>query len=255
MVGAQLTMKRIALLPNHVAIVPDGNGRWAEQHGLPRLEGHQAGAENMRRMVEYLSEYPIKYLTLYGFSTENWSRPKYEVRGLFHILESFINKYVVEIHKKGIKLRHLGRLNELPQSLQLAINRGVELTKNNTGMVLSVAFNYGGRAEILDAVRKIIADGIPLENVDENLFNNYLYTAGLPEVDLVIRTADELRLSNFLIWQSAYSEYYFTSVLWPDFDKKEMEKALLAYSQRQRRFGRLQRGEKGAGVNSANLNR
>jgi len=232
-------MKKIGLLPNHVAIVPDGNGRWAEEHGLPRLKGHQAGAENMRCMVEYLNEYQINYVTLYGFSTENWNRPKYEVRGLFHILEAFIDKYVLEIHEKGIKLGHLGRLGELPRSLQLAINRGVELTKNNTGMLLSIAFNYGGRIEILDAVRHIIADGIPPENIDENLFSSYLYTAGLPDVDLVIRTAAELRLSNFLIWQSAYSEYYFTDVLWPDFDKKEMEKALLDYSQRQRRFGGL----------------
>jgi len=253
MVGAPLTMRKITLLPNHVAIVPDGNGRWAEQRGLPRLEGHHVGAENMRRMVEYLNKYPIKYVTLYGFSTENWSRPEDEVRGLFQLLGEFIDKCISEFYKNGIKLRHLGRLNELPQDLQQAINSAVELTKNNTRMTLSLAFNYGGRAEILDAVRKIIADGIPLQNIDERLFNSYLYTAGLPEVDLVIRTADELRLSNFLIWQSAYSEYYFTRVLWPDFDKKEVEKALLAYSQRQRRFGRLQRGKKGAGVNSATL--
>jgi len=232
-------MKKIDILPNHVAIVPDGNGRWAEKHGLPRLEGHQAGAENMYILVKYLNEYPIKYLTLYGFSTENWNRPKYEVRGLFHILKRFIEKYVLEIHERGIKLQHLGRLGELPQNLQQTINRGVELTKDNTGMLLSIAFNYGGRTEILDAVRHIIADGIPPENINEKLFDSYLYTAGLPEVDLAIRTAAELRLSNFLIWQSAYSEYYFTDVLWPDFDKKEMEKALLDYSQRQRRFGGL----------------
>ena len=232
-------MKKIDILPNHVAIVPDGNGRWAEKHGLPRLEGHQAGAENMYILVKYLNEYPIKYLTLYGFSTENWNRPKYEVRGLFHILKRFIEKYVLEIHERGIKLQHLGRLGELPQNLQQTINRGVELTKDNTGMLLSIAFNYGGRTEILDAVRHIIADGIPPENINEKLFDSYLYTAGLPEVDLAIRTAAELRLSNFLIWQSAYSEYYFTDVLWPDFNKKEMEKALIDYSQRQRRFGGL----------------
>ena len=232
-------MKKTGLLPNHVAIVPDGNGRWAEEHGLPRLKGHQAGAKNMYILVKYLNEYPIKYLTLYGFSTENWNRPKYEVRGLFYILKEFIDKYVLEIHERGIKLRHLGRLGELPQNLQQTINRGVELTKDNTGMLLSVAFNYGGRTEILDAVRHIIADGIPPQHIDEKLFNSYLYTAGLPDVDLVIRTADELRLSNFLIWQSAYSEYYFTKVLWPDFNKKEAAKALLAYSQRQRRFGGL----------------
>jgi undecaprenyl diphosphate synthase len=236
---ASSIMKSISHLPNHVAIVPDGNGRWAEQRGLSRLEGHQAGAGNMRRMVEYLSEYPIKYVTLYGFSTENWNRPQTEVSGLFQILAEFINNYVVEIHNKGIKLYHLGRLGELPPELQQIINRAVELTKNNKGMTLNVAFNYGGRAEILDAVRRIVAKGIPPESVDENLFNSYLYTAGLPEVDLLIRTGDECRLSNFLIWQTAYSEYYFTPVLWPDFDKKEIEKALLTYSHRQRRFGGL----------------
>jgi len=232
-------MEKITHFPNHVAVVPDGNGRWAEQRGLPRLKGHEAGAKNMWRMVQYLNEYPIKYLTLYGFSTENWNRPEDEVTGLFRILEQIINKYAPEVHKRGIRLRHLGRLGELPQGLQQTINGAVELTKSNTGMTLSLAFNYGGRAEIVDAARRLISDGIPLQNIDEELFSSYLYTAGLPEVDLVIRTADELRLSNFLIWQSAYSEYYFTSVLWPNFDKKEAEKALLSYSQRERRFGRV----------------
>lgn len=228
---------KITCFPNHVAIVPDGNGRWAKQHGLLRLNGHYAGVENMLRMVEYLDEYPIKYVTLYGFSTENWSRPEDEVRGLFNMLEEFINECALDIHKRGIRLRHIGRLNELPQSLQLAINKAVELTKNNTGMMLSIAFNYGGRLEILDAIRRLIAEGIPPQNIDEKLFNNYLYTAGLPDVDLLIRTGDELRLSNFLIWQTVYSEYYFTKVLWPDFSKKDIDKALLSYSQRQRRFG------------------
>ncbi len=232
-------MKKIAHLPSHVAIVPDGNGRWAEQRELPRLNGHQAGAENMWRMVKYLNEYPIKYVTLYGFSTENWSRPEDEVIGLFHILAEIIREKTAELHERDIRLRHLGRLEELPQPLQQAINEAVGLTTNNARMTLSLAFNYGGRGEILDAVRHIIAKGIPSQNIDEKLFSSYLYTAGLPDVDLVIRTADELRLSNFLIWQSAYSEYYFTKVLWPDFDKKEAEKALLAYSQRHRRFGGL----------------
>ena len=232
-------MKKVVHWPSHVAIVPDGNGRWAEKHGLPRLEGHRAGAENMWYMVKYLNEYPIKYVTLYGFSTENWSRPEDEVRGLFHILEEFISKYALEIHERGIKLSHLGRLGELPQSLQLLLNGAIELTKNNTGMTLSLAFNYGGRAEIVDAVRRLIADSIPPQNIDEKLFSSYLYTADLSDVDLLIRTANELRLSNFLIWQSAYSEYYSTNVLWPDFSKEDIDKALLAFSQRQRRFGGL----------------
>ncbi len=233
------TIRKFTQLPNHMAIVPDGNGRWAERRGLPRLNGHRAGAENTRRMIDYLNEYPIKYVTLYGFSTENWSRPEEEVRGLFELLEEFINKCVLDFQNRGIKLRHLGRLNELPQNLQLAINRAVELTKNNTRMTLGLAFNYGGRAEILDAVSRIIAEGVKPENIDEKLFDSYLYTAGLPNVDLLIRTSDELRLSNFLIWQTAYSEYHFTKVLWPDFGKKDMDKALLSYSQRERRFGGL----------------
>ena len=233
------TMKKITQLPNHVAIIMDGNGRWAKQHGLPRLEGHQAGAANIRPIIKCLNRYHIKYVTLYGFSTENWNRPEDEVSGLLHLFEESINKYVSELHENGIKLRHLGHLEELPPSLQLAINQAIELTKSNTGMTLSFALNYGGRLEILDAVRRIIAEGIPTQNIDERLFNSYLYTVGLPDVDLVIRTSGEFRISNFLMWQAAYSEYYFTDVLWPDFNEKELEKALLAYSQRQRRFGGL----------------
>ncbi len=219
--------------------MPDGNGRWAEQRGLPRFEGHRAGAESLSRVIEYLNDYRIKYVSVYTFSTENWNRPEVEVKGLFRLSEEKITSDLPQFQKMRIRLRHLGRLQELPPSLQGAINRGVELTKNNTGMTLSLAFNYGGRAEILDAVRRIIADGIPPEKLDEKLFSSYLYIADLPEVDLLIRTADELRLSNFLIWQTAYSEFYFTKVLWPDFNKKEIDKALLAYSQRQRRFGGL----------------
>jgi len=217
----------------------DGNGRWAKKRGLPRLEGHQAGAQNIRPIIKCLNQYHIQYVTLYGFSTENWNRPEDEVTGLLHLFEESINKYVSELHENGIKLRHLGHLEELPQGLQLAINKAIEITKNNTRMTLSFALNYGGRLEILDAVRHIKAEGIPIQNIDERLFNSYLYTAGLPDVDLVIRTSGEFRTSNFLIWQAAYSEYYFTDVLWPDFNEKELEKALLAYSQRQRRFGRL----------------
>ena len=190
-------------------------------------------------MLEYLSEYQIKYVTVYTFSTENWNRPEDEVKGLFNLSAEAIAKDSPHFHKRGVRFRHLGRLHELPKGLQRAINRAVELTRNNTGMTLSLAFNYGGRAEILDAVRGIIAEGIPPEKLDEKLFSSYLYTADLPDVDLLIRTADELRLSNFLLWQAAYAEYYFTKVLWPDFNHEEVDRALLAYSQRQRRFGGL----------------
>jgi len=232
-------MKKFTRLPTHVAIVPDGNGRWAEQRGLSRLDGHRAGVKNMRAIVEYLNDYQIKYVTLYGFSTENWGRPEDEVSGLFRILAERIDKDVPKLHKKGVKVRHLGRLGELPSWLQQAVSRAVELTKNNTGMTLNLAFNYGGRVEILDAVRRLVAEGVSPESIDEKLFSSYLYTAGLPDVDLLIRTGDELRLSNYLIWQTAYSEYYFTQVLWPDFTKEDIDKALLAYSQRKRRFGAL----------------
>jgi undecaprenyl diphosphate synthase len=219
--------------------VPDGNGRWAEERGLSRLEGHRAGAENINRVLEYLSDYKIKYVTIYAFSTENWSRPISEVKGLFRLAEEKLEKDLAEFNKRGVRLCHLGRLQGLPQGLQRVIKKALELTKNNTEMTLNLALNYGGRAEILDAVGRIIADGIPPRKLNEKLFGSYLYTADLPEVDLLIRTADELRLSNFLIWQTAYSEFYFTKVLWPDFDKKEVERALRAYSQRQRRFGGL----------------
>ena len=231
---------KITHLPNHIAIIMDGNGRWAEQRGLPRFEGHRAGVENLRSIMEYLGKRQLKYLTVYGFSTENWNRSEDEVKGLLRLLEETIDKEAIELHKRGIRLRHLGQLEGLPPGSQQAINRAVELTKNNTEMTLSFAFNYGGRTEILDAVRRLIAEGIPPQKIDEKLFNSYLYTAGLPDVDLLIRTSGELRSSNFLIWQSVYSEYYFTDVLWPDFDKKEVEKALLCYSQRQRRFGGLE---------------
>jgi undecaprenyl diphosphate synthase len=232
-------MRKIARLPNHIAFIMDGNGRWAEQRGLPRLEGHRAGIENTRSVIKCLGEYHIKYVTLYSFSTENWNRPKNEVNGLLKILGESIEKETAELHKNGVRLRHIGRLERLPQSLILAIEMAIELTKNNTEMTLSLAFDYGGRAEILDAVCNIIAKDTPPQDINEKLFNSYLYTADLPDVDLVIRTGGDLRISNFLLWQSAYSEYYFTKVLWPDFNAKEVEKALISYSRRQRRFGGL----------------
>jgi undecaprenyl diphosphate synthase len=224
----------------HVAIIMDGNGRWAERHGLPRFRGHIAGVDSARSTIRYLNNrHHLKYLTLYGFSTENWNRSQNEVDRIFRIFEEVIGGMSQELHKEGVRLRHLGRLEELPQSLQQEMNKAIKLTENNTGMTLGFAFNYGGRNEILDAVRRILAEGIPPQNIDEELFSRFLYTTDMPDVDLLIRTGGELRISNFLIWQSAYSEYYFTDVLWPDFDEKEIDKALLAYRQRQRRFGGL----------------
>ena len=218
---------------NHVAIIPDGNRRWAKLHGVPALEGHRRGAETMHCVVDYLVDHELSYLTVWGFSIDNWKRSKDETNALFHLLEAWIKRDTPWLNRQAVRLRHIGRLKELPDFLQLAVNKAVELTTDNTGMTLILAFNYGGRAEIVDAVRRLLEQPQP---VNENLFSHYLYTDGLPDVDLVIRTG-EFRLSNFLLWQTAYSEYYFTEALWPDFNEKELEKALQVYSERRRRFG------------------
>ena len=226
-------------LPGHVAIIMDGNGRWAEQRGLPRFEGHRAGVDNINPIISYLSELQVSCVTLYSFSTENWSRPLDEVNTLLQLLEETLNREIDGLHRQGVRFCHLGRGEELPEPVQRTLNRAAEMTRDNSGMTLNLAFNYGGRREILDAVRCLIADGIPAQNIDERLFSRYLYAGGLPDVDLVIRTGGEFRISNFLIWQVAYSEYYFTEVLWPDFNQDEMELALAAYTRRQRRFGKV----------------
>jgi undecaprenyl diphosphate synthase len=233
------TVNRITPLPIHVAIIMDGNGRWARQRGLPRLAGHKAGTDNIRRAVERFDSYGVKFLTLFAFSTENWRRPDEEINGLFSILADMIDRETKALHEKNVKLRHLGRLDSLSTVLQEKVRKAIELTRKNTGLNLSIAFDYGGRAEILDAIRHIIRDGVPPDEVSESLFNKYLYTPDLPEPDLIIRTAGEMRLSNFLIWQAAYSEFYSTPTLWPDFGEADIEKALVAYSKRERRFGGL----------------
>jgi len=221
----------------HIAIILDGNRRWAQQHGLLALYGHNQGVNSIRSVVRYLGNHGLKYLTVYGFSTENWNRAPDEVEGLFRLFTEVLNKDTLELNKKGIRLRHIGRISELPQYLQLAIQQAVKLTSGNTGMALTLAVNYGGRIEILDALRRLIDERIPSQQVDESLFSHYLYADDLPDVDLLIRTGGELRLSNFLLWQSAYSEFYSTETLWPDFGVEELEKALKTYSERKRRFG------------------
>ncbi|HJX39167.1 MAG TPA: isoprenyl transferase [Anaerolineae bacterium] len=226
-------------VPYHIGIIMDGNGRWAQQHGLPRLEGHRAGTENIRRVLRACGEYGVKIVTIYAFSTENWYRPREEVRGLIGILERVLENEVENLHREGVKLCHVGELEGLPDRLKQGVLGAIELTKENTGLTLNVAFNYGGRAEIVRAVQRILEDDVDRGDLDEDLFGQYLYTAGLPDPDLIIRTGGEMRLSNFLIWQSAYAEYYSTSTYWPDFDKEELSKAFLAYAQRERRFGRL----------------
>lgn len=226
-------------VPVHVGIIMDGNGRWAQARGLPRLAGHQAGTENLRRILRATVEFGIRILTIYAFSTENWERPREEVEGLMNILEQTIDRELPELHREGVQIRHIGRLDRVPERLQEKIRYALDLTRNNQRLILNVAFNYGGRAEIVDAVRRIIQDGIPAEQVDEALIARYLYTAGLPDPDLIIRTSGEMRVSNFLIWQGAYAEYYVTPVYWPDFDKDEYYKALAEYARRERRFGRV----------------
>lgn len=237
--SSAVIVNKTSPLPNHVAIIMDGNGRWAKQRGLPRLAGHEAGTNNVRRVVDRFNNYEVKYLTLYAFSTENWRRPDEEVNGLLHIFARMIDRETKALHEKGVRLFHLGKADSLSEELQTKVNKAIELTKNNTGITLSIAFDYGGRAEILDAVRRIVRDGIRPEDITESLFSSYLYTPNVPEPDLIIRTAGEMRLSNFLIWQSAYSEYYSTPTLWPDFKDEEVDKALIAYSRRERRFGGL----------------
>lgn len=229
----------MAKIPEHVAIIMDGNGRWANQRGLPRIEGHRAGTNNIRRIIEGFSEHGVKFLTLYAFSTENWARPEEEVQGLLSLLSQVIAGETQNLHKNGARLLHLGSLEGISDELQQSIRDAIELTKNNTTITVSLAFNYGGRAEILDAIKRLIEDNINPTDITEEMFSSYLYSAGLPDPDLIIRTAGEMRLSNFLIWQAAYSEYYSTATFWPDFGKEDIVEALKAYSQRQRRFGGL----------------
>lgn len=217
----------------------DGNGRWAARRGLPRRAGHQQGVANIRRVVRALAERGVSVVTLYAFSTENWRRPTEEVDGLLTILAEEIEPQTRELHEAGVRLVHLGDPEPLDAALQDAIALAQQVTKHNTGVVLNIAFNYGGRGEILRAVRRILADGVAPDLVDEALFSRYLYTDGCPDPDLIIRTGGEQRLSNFLLWQAAYSEYYHTPVLWPDLDADELDRALDDYRRRRRRFGAL----------------
>ena len=226
--------------PEHVAISMDGNGRWAKQRGLPRTAGHRAGAENLRRIINAAVEFDVKILTIYAFSTENWDRPKTEVRALMKIFARVLNQEVDDLHARGVCIHHIGELTGVDNSIVKGVRNAIELTRNNDRLILNVAFNYGGRSEILHAVRKMLKDGVEPDNLDEELFSSYLFTDGLKDPDLVIRTSGELRISNFLIWQAAYAEFYPTPVYWPDFGRNELHDALLAYAGRNRRFGKTQ---------------
>lgn len=226
-------------IPTHVAIIMDGNGRWARSRNLPRLAGHRAGTENLRRIIEACLEFGIPYLTIYAFSTENWERPQEEVQGLMNILANVIDRELQELCDQGVQLRHIGRLERLDPAIRQKVIKAVEVTKTNNRLILSVAFNYGGRDEIMCAIKRMLQDGVKPEQVTEELIGKYLFTAGIPDPDLIIRTSGEQRSSNFLIWQGAYCEWYFPTVYWPDFDKEQLRLALVEFSQRERRYGRI----------------
>jgi len=223
--------------PNHVGIIMDGNGRWAQERGKVRLEGHRAGTENLRRILEASVEFGVKMLTIYAFSTENWKRPPLEVQGLMSILENVIDRELGELNKNGVQLRHLGRLERLNPSIRKKVIHAIDLTRQNDRLILNVAFNYGGRDEIVQAVKHLMRDHVEPEAVTEELLSRYMYTGTSPDPDLIIRTSGEFRTSNFLIWQAAYAEYYITPTYWPDFGKKEYYQALCEFCKRERRYG------------------
>lgn len=234
----------VSAVPAHVAIIMDGNGRWAAERGLSRTDGHRAGTENIRRILQSFAAHGVRYLTLFAFSTENWERPTQEVNALIEILQEMIRAETHQLHQEGVRLLHIGRLDRLPSGIQKGIADAIEMTKGNSGITVALAYDYGGRSEMTEAIRSIVAQGIQPSQIDEQLVSGYLYTAGMPDPDLIIRTAGEMRISNFLLWQAAYAEYYSTDVYWPDFDETEVDKAIAAYGRRRRKYGRVDGGVK-----------
>jgi len=230
-------------MPRHIAIIMDGNGRWAQRKGLPRAEGHSQGGKTVEIIAQCCVDFGIESLTLYSFSIENWKRPETEVKALMHLYTQYLIEIRPMLKKNNVKLVHLGRMDGLPSTVMSELNKTMEMTSSNTGMILALALNYGGRVEIIDATRKIAQQykkgTLSLNDIDEDVFNQNLYTAGLCEPDLLIRTANEMRISNFLLWQISYSEFYVTKTLWPDFKKAALEKAIMAYAKRSRRFGTI----------------
>jgi len=225
-------------VPQHIAIIMDGNGRWAKARLLPRMVGHRAGTENLRQIIKACVEFGVRYLTIYAFSTENWKRPTDEVNGLMDIFADVLEKEVPELHDQGVQIRHLGKIEDLKPTLQQKLENAINFTKDNDKLVLCIAINYGGRDEIVQAVKKIIQEGIPAGSVNEQVMAKHLFTTGIPDPDLIIRTSGEIRTSNYLLWQSAYSEWLFTDTLWPDFDKECLREAILKYEARTRKFGK-----------------
>ncbi len=230
---------RFQTVPAHVGIIMDGNGRWAMRRGMPRLAGHHAGTENVRRITMVCADAGVEVLSIYAFSTENWRRPADEVLGLMRLLAQRIDKEAAELHKNNVKIRHVGALEGIQPRLAERVRAAVELTRANTGLILNVAFNYGGRQEIVRAVQRVLASGVDPADITEELIERHLDTAGLPDLDLVIRTGGEMRLSNFLLWQAAYAEYYSTPICWPDFGREELYEAFAEFGRRARRFGGL----------------
>ena len=241
------TAERLGLtpeqVPRHIAIIMDGNGRWAQKKGLPRAQGHRQGGKTVEKIAQYCVDLGIESLTLYSFSIENWERPKAEVNGLMNLYTQYLIRIRPTLMKNNVKLIHLGRLAQLPPAVKTELAKTIEITAGNTGMILALALNYGSRTEIADAAKKIAQEyksgKLPLKDIDEQCVSRHLYTAGLAEPDLLIRTANEMRVSNFLLWQISYSEFYVTKTLWPDFRKAALEKAILAYAKRNRRFGTI----------------
>jgi undecaprenyl diphosphate synthase len=228
-----------AKIPNHIAIILDGNGRWAKKRGMPRLFGHREGAENLKRIVRAFLEFKIKYLTVYAFSTENWNRPQDEIAGLKQIFNEAFGSNLKRLSEEQIRIIHLGQREGLDADLLAKIDRAVEETKNNSRLTLSIGLNYGSRNEIMHAVRKIVSSGVKPEDISEQTITNALFTHELPDPDLVIRTSGEQRLSNFLLWQSAYAEWEFPKKLWPEFNREDLIDAIEEYASRDRRFGRI----------------
>ena len=230
-------------LPAHIAIIMDGNGRWAKRRNLPRTAGHEAGVEAVRKVVRASAELGVKYLTLYTFSVENWKRPREEVEALMRLLTKTTRREIDELNRNNVRLITTGRIDGLSLARRKVLDLAIKKTKKNTGLVLNLALNYGGRTEIIDAVKAIalgvMAGNIHPGEINETLFSNYLYTAGLPDPDLLIRTSGEMRISNFLLWQTSYTEMYITDVLWPDFGRRELFEAIIEYQKRERRFGRV----------------
>lgn len=238
-IPARTNLEHGAGVPTHVAIIMDGNGRWAADRGLPRAAGHRAGTENLRQILEACVDCGIKILTLYAFSTENWHRPYDEIEAIFAILEDVIDREATRLDREGVRIRHLGTLEGVPRNLATRIADAVGRTRENDRLIVNVAFNYGGRDEIVRAVQRLVAQGISPREIGEEAISANLDTAGLADPDLIIRTAGEMRLSNYLLWQAAYAEYWCTDVYWPDFDVARFKQALAEYSRRQRRFGGL----------------